>query len=160
MAKKQDKSSQKRPPRITNRKARHDYHITEVLECGLKLTGTEVKSLRAGNASIDDAFVRIIGGELYLVGADIAHYPQAVAAMQHAPARDRKLLVHRRQIGKIESHIRQKGKTAVATALYFTRGIAKCEIGIAVGKRQYDKRESLKRRQQQRDIDREISRRR
>ncbi|HOD82015.1 MAG: SsrA-binding protein [Planctomycetes bacterium ADurb.Bin126] len=146
--------------RIANRKARHDYHITEVLECGLALTGTEVKSLRAGQAKIDEAFARLKDGELVLVGATIAMYPQAAAAMQHEPTRERKLLVHRRQIAQLLTHVKQKGKTLIPLAVYFKKGWAKCEIGLAEGKRQYDKRQDLKARQAKRDISREMERRR
>ena len=146
--------------RIVNRKARHEFHILEIVECGLELLGTEVKSLRAGQAKIDDAYARVRNGEVFLVGANIAAYAQAAAGMQHDPARDRKLLLRRRQIGQLESHARQKGKTLIPLAVYFKRGWAKCEIGIAEGKRQYDKREAIKKRQQERDIARQLGRRR
>ena len=159
MAKKKQ-SEKPKGVRIVNRKARHDYSITEVVECGLELTGTEVKSLRAGQARIDEAYARVSDGEVFLVGSDIAQYPQATAAMQHAPKRDRKLLLHKRQIEQLEAHTRQKGKTVVPLAMYFKRGWAKCELGIAEGKRQYDKRQDLRKRDQQRDIAREMNRRR
>ena len=146
--------------RITNRKAWHDFHISEVVECGVELTGTEVKSLRAGQAKIDDAYARVRNGELFLVGANIATYPQAAAAMQHSPTRDRRLLAHHRQIAQILTHVKHKGHTLVPLAIYFKRGWAKCELGIAVGKRQYDKREAIRKREQQRDIQREMRRRR
>ena len=146
-------------PRTVNRKARHDYHILEVVECGMELTGTEIKSLRAGQMKIDEAFARVKGGQVFLVGANIAPYPQAAAGMQHMPARDRKLLLHRRQIHQIETHVKQKGKTLIPLAVYFKRGWAKCELGIAVGKQQHDKRQDLKRREHQRDIQREMGRR-
>ena len=155
---KTDKTGPK-SPRIINRKARHDYHIIEVVECGIELTGTEVKSLRAGQAKIDEAYARIDDGQVYLVGANIALYPQAAGAMQHEPARDRKLLLHRNQIRQLQVHVRQKGKTLIPLAMYFKRGWAKCEIGIAVGKKQYDKRQDLKKRDQQREIGRELHRR-
>ena len=159
MAKK-NKQSKPHAPRITNRKAKHDYHVLEVLECGLDLTGTEVKSLRAGAAKIDEAYAHIRNGEVFLVGANIAGYPQASPNMQYAPTRDRKLLLHRRQVRQLEVHVRQKGKTLIPLVIYFKRGWAKCEIGLAIGKRQYDKREAIKKREQQRDIDRAMSRRR
>jgi len=161
MAKKsKKKESAHKGVRITNRKARHDFHILEVLECGIELEGTEVKSLRAGQAKIDESYARIDSGELMLVGANIAQYPHAKGSLQHDPARNRKLLVHRRQIARLEFHVRQKGKTLIPLAVYFKRGWAKCEIGLAVGKRQYDKRQAIKERQQKRDIAREMSRRR
>ena len=145
MAKKKTQSPKPASPRIANRRARHDYHILEVVECGLQL--------------IDEAYARVRNGEALLVGATIAAYPQAAAGMQHEPTRDRKLLLHRRQVGQLETHVKQKGKTLIPLAVYFRRGWAKCELGIAVGKKQYDKRQAIRRRQQQRDIDREIRRR-
>jgi len=154
------KDKQPRGVRITNRRGRRDFEVLEVLECGLELTGTEVKSLRNGNMKIDEAHARVDKGELYLVGATIAEYPQAAGEMQHKTTRDRKLLVHRRQLAKLEFHVRQKGKTLIPLAVYFVRGWAKCEIGVAVGRRSYDKREAIKKRQQQRDMAREMSRRR
>lgn len=161
MAKKsKKKESAHKGVRITNRKARHNFHILEVLECGIELAGTEVKSLRAGQARIDESYARIDDGQLMLVGANIAQYPHAKGSLQHDPARNRKLLVHRRQIARLEFHVRQKGKTLVPLAMYFKRGWAKCEIGLALGKRQYDKREAIKEREQKRDIAREMSRRR
>ena len=144
---------------MTNRKARHDYQILEVLECGIELTGTEVKSLRAGNAQIEEAYARVQDTELFLVGATIGHYPQAAPGMQHEPTRDRKLLIHTRQLRQLEAHVRQKGKTLVPLAVYFKRGWAKCEIGVAVGKRFFDKRQDIKERDQRREIDRELRRR-
>ncbi|MBS3735138.1 MAG: SsrA-binding protein SmpB [Phycisphaerae bacterium] len=156
MAKKKQKSS--RPPRIENRRARYDYHVEAVVECGIELTGTEVKSLRAGKASVDDAHGRVRDGEVWLVGADIAQYPQAAGTLQHEPTRSRKLLVHRRQIAQLAAHAEQKGRTLVPLKIYFKRGWAKVELGLVVGKRAYDKREKLKRRQQKRDIDREMRR--
>ncbi|HAU38440.1 MAG TPA: SsrA-binding protein [Phycisphaerales bacterium] len=148
-----------RGPRIANRKARHDYDIVEVVECGLELVGTEVKSLRAGQAKIDEAYARVRGGEVFLVGATISPYPQAAEAMQHDPTRDRRLLLHRRQIAQLESHVKQKGKTLIPLAVYFKNGWAKCEIGVAVGKKQHDKRQDLRTRDHQREIAREMRRR-
>ena len=145
--------------RISNRKARHDYLILEVLECGMQLVGTEVKSLRAGQARIDEAFARVRDGEVFLVGATISPYAQAAEGMQHEPTRPRKLLLHRRQVAQIESHVKQKGKTVVPLAIYFKRGWAKCELGIVEGRRDYDKRETIRKRDQQREIEREMRRR-
>jgi len=165
MAKKTDDKSSgknKKPagPRISNHKARHEYHIVETLECGLELVGTEVKSLRAGQAKIDEAYVRIRDGQVWLVGANIATYPLAGPLMQHDPTRDRRLLVHRRQIAALMTHVKQKGKTMVPLAVYFHRGWAKVEIALAEGKKMFDKRQDLKRKQAQRDIAREMNRRR
>jgi SsrA-binding protein len=161
MAKDKNKSDDapKHGPRMTNRKARHDYEILQVLECGIELTGTEVKSLRAGQGKIDEAYARVRNGQLMLVGANIAPYPQAAAMMQHEPTRERRLLIHRRQIAELESHVRQKGNTIVPLTLYFHRGWAKVEIGLAVGKRKFDKRADIKKREQQRDINRAMGKR-
>jgi SsrA-binding protein len=159
MAKRKQEPAAKGAVRVVNRRARHDFHILETLECGLELLGTEVKSLRAGQAKIDQAFARVAGGQLFLVGASFAAYQHAAAAMQHDPDRQRRLLVHRRQIGALEAHTRQKGNTIVPLALYFKGSWAKCELGLAVGKRTWDKRQSLRDRQAKRDIDREMRRR-
>jgi SsrA-binding protein len=150
----------KKAPRISNRKASHEYHLLEKLECGIELTGTEVKSLRTGQAKVDEAYARIRDGELWLIGATISPYQQAAEGMQHDPNRDRKLLVRKRQIAQLEAQVRQKGKTLIPLALYFKRGWAKCEIAVAEGKRTYDKRETIRKREQQRDIAREMRRRR
>ncbi|MDP6633973.1 MAG: SsrA-binding protein SmpB [Phycisphaerae bacterium] len=152
------KDSAPKGVRIANRRARRDFEILEVVECGIQLTGTEVKSMRAGNAKIDEAHARISDGELFLVGSTFGLYPQAAAAMQHEPSRDRKLLVHKRQIAKLEIHVRQKGKTLIPLAMYFKRGWAKCEIGVAVGRRSYDKRDALKKKQLKRDMARDLGR--
>ena len=158
MAKKKE-LKQHHTPRIVNRRARHDFHIFEVVECGIELLGTEVKSLRAGQAKIDDAYARVCNGEVFLIAATISPYPNAASGMQHEPARDRKLLLRRRQIAQLETHVKQKGKTVVPLTIYFKRGWAKCELGIVEGKRDYDKRQTIRKREQQREIAREISRR-
>ena len=156
---KDGRQSEKHSPRMVNRRARHEYHISEVVECGIELLGTEVKSLRAGQGKIDEAYARVKGGEVFLIGANIAMYPQAAEGMQHNPKRDRKLLVRRGQIAQLESHVKQKGKTLIPLAIYFKRGWAKCEIGIAEGKQQRDKRDDLRKKDHQREIAREMSRR-
>ncbi len=145
--------------RIANRRARHEYHILEKVECGMVLTGTEVKSLRAGQAKVDEAYARIEEGELFLVGANIAQYPNAKGTLQHEPSRRRKLLIHKRQLDQLEAHVRQKGKTLVPLAMYFRNGWAKCEIGVAEGKKTHDKRQDIKKREQQREMRRAMSRR-
>jgi SsrA-binding protein len=122
--------------------------------------GTEIKSIRAGQVKLDEGYARLQGSELWLIGVNIAQYPNASGMLQHEPLRNRKLLVHRRQIEQLESHVRQKGKTLVPLAIYFKAGWAKCEIGIAEGKREFDKRESIKTREQKREISREMNRRR
>jgi len=159
--KQSDADSKDKPKgiRIQNRRAFRDYAIQEKIECGIELFGTEVKSLRMGAMKIDEAYARLEKGQLFLVGANIAVYPQATEAMNHVPTRKRRLLVHRRQIHQLEAKVHQKGLTLVPLAIYFHRGWAKIEIGLGLGKRQYDKRDVLKQRQQKRDIDRQMRRR-
>ena len=143
-------------PTIRNRRARFDYQVLEKVECGITLRGTEVKSLRAGNASLEGAYARIRDGEVFLCGANIAIWPQAVGDLQHDPLRERKLLLHSGQIRQLAKHTAQKGHTLVPLALYFRKGWAKCELAAAAGKRTYDKRQTIQKRQQQRDVDRAL----
>lgn len=129
-----------------NRKARHNYLIEETLEAGLVLTGSEVKSLREGRASIGEAYAGEQEGELYLFNAHIPEY-RAANRLNHPPKRPRKLLVHRRELNRLFGQIQREGYTVVPLSLYFNpRGIAKVELGLAKGKRQIDKRETAKRR--------------
>jgi SsrA-binding protein len=132
-----------------NRKALHDYHILKTIEAGIELKGTEVKSIRDGRVNIRDAYVRPEGGEMWLVGAHIAHYPPA-GRFQHDPYRKRRLLLHRRQIRELVQALRGEGMTIVPLRIYFRGGRAKVEIALAKGKRQYDKRAALARREAER----------
>jgi SsrA-binding protein len=140
----------------TNRKARHDYHIDQVFEAGLVLTGTEVKALRAGRASLADGFAAVTDGEAWLENVHIPEYSQGTWT-NHAPRRRRKLLLHREQIDELDQATREKGHTLVPLALYFSDGRAKVEIAIARGKRLYDKRHALRERQDQREAERAMS---
>jgi SsrA-binding protein len=140
-----------------NKTARHDYFIEEVYECGLVLTGTEVKSLRAGRASLTDGYAMAKDGEIWVSGIHIPEYNQG-SWTNHMPRRDRKLLLHRREIAQISGVIKQGGLTLIPLALYFKDGKAKVEIAVAKGKKAHDKRESLKERQANREVDRELSR--
>ena len=129
-----------------NRKARFNYDIVEKLEAGIVLTGSEVKSLRTGKANIGDSYASSEGGELYLINAHIAEYTQA-GRTNHEPTRRRKLLVHRREMGRLIGAIQREGMTLVPLKLYFNaRGIAKVELGLAKGKKLHDKRETEKKR--------------
>ena len=135
-----------------NRKARHDYHIEDTVEAGIVLVGTEVKSLRTGQASIAEAFAREVDGELFLVNAHIPEYQQAHRLLQHEVKRPRKLLLHRREMGKLLGSIKREGVTIVPLAVYFNpRGVAKVQLGLAKGKRKSDKREADKQRDWQRE---------
>lgn len=142
----------------SNRKARHDYHIEDVYEAGLVLTGTEVKALRAGRCSLVDGFAQFSGGELWLEGVHIPEYTQGTWT-NHAPRRKRKLLLHREELAKIAKHSQQKGRTIVPLAMYFVDGRAKVEIALAVGKKDYDKRYALRERQDRLEADRAMSHR-
>ena len=137
----------------SNRKARHDYAILDTIEAGLALLGTEVKSLRAGRASLVDAFAQEKDGEIYLHGLHIPEYAHGTWT-NHEPRRTRKLLLNRLEINRLIGKTRESGLTLVPLALYFSDGWAKVEIGLARGKRSYDKRQDLAKR----DADREISR--
>jgi SsrA-binding protein len=141
-----------------NRKARHRYHVLDTLECGIALVGSEVKSLRAGQLSLDEAYGRVEGEEVWLVGANIGEYAFS-HALNHQPKRRRKLLMHRREINKFAGQAFEKGLTLVPLKVYFKEGRAKVLLGICRGKQQHDKRETIKRREQQRDIDRAMRRR-
>ncbi len=138
----------------TNRKARHNYEITSSLEAGLVLQGSEVKSMRAGKASLVDAYGRIRNSELWIIGMHIAQYKEATFA-NHEPTRERKLLLHKQEIKKIKRKVEEKGITLVPLKLYFKNNIAKIELGIARGKRKYDKKVSIAERDAKRDIQRE-----
>ncbi len=143
----------------TNRKARHDFAIIETIECGIQLTGTEVKSLRLGQASLVDCYARIRDGELWIEGLHIPPYEQG-DRRTHEPMRPRKLLVHRRQLDALGRETAEKGLALVPLRLYFTHGIAKVEIAVARGKRQHEKRQAIAKRDAQREAEREMGRRR
>jgi SsrA-binding protein len=130
----------------SNRKARHDYLIEDVFEAGVVLSGTEVKALRAGRASLVDGWCTIESGEAWLEGVHIPEYSQGTWT-NHAPRRKRKLLLHRQEIDRLEARTREKGQTIVPLSLYFLDGRAKVEIALARGKREYDKRQALRERQ-------------
>lgn len=135
-----------------NRRARHDYFITDTVEAGIVLAGTEVKSLRSGQASIQEAFAGPKDGALYLLNAYIPEYKQAGLHLQHETRRARKLLVHKREMNKLLGSVKREGMTLVPLGIYFNaRGIAKVELGLAKGKHKADKREAIKKRDWERD---------
>ena len=143
-------------PIARNRRARHDYHIEDTFEAGLVLTGTEVKSLRAGRASLADGFAQISDGEVWLHNIHIPEYTEGTWN-NHAPRRKRKLLLHKAQIVKISHKTKEGGYTLVPLQIYFLDGRAKVEIAVAKGKREYDKRQALRERQDKREAERAIS---
>jgi SsrA-binding protein len=138
-----------------NRKARHDFFIEESLEAGLALTGTEVKSLREHRVNLRDSYARIRNGEAYLHGVHISAYAPA-GQFSHKETRPRKLLMHRREIDRLWGRVRERGYSLVPLKLYFKRGIAKVELGLAKGKRLYDKRAALARKAARREIERTV----
>jgi SsrA-binding protein len=143
-------------PAIDNRRARHEFSILESLEAGLALTGTEIKSIRAGGVSLNEAFARVRDGELWLVNMYIPPYKAGNAFSAHDPRRARKLLVHKEQLERLASRSAQKGLTIVPLRLYFARGRAKVEIGLAKGKKLYDKRKSIRERELRRELSRVV----
>jgi SsrA-binding protein len=142
----------------TNRRARHDYFILRTYEAGVSLLGSEIKSLRAGQISIKEAYVRVDGGEAWLIDAHISPYTQA-NRNNHEPKRPRKLLLHKKEIYSLYDDIRKKGVTIIPTRVYLKGGRAKVEIAVARGKRKYDKRQEIAKRDAQREINRFVGRR-
>jgi SsrA-binding protein len=143
----------------TNRKAKHDYFLEDRLEAGIELRGSEIKSIRAGRVSLREAYVTTDGKEAWLMNAHIAPYDPA-SRMNHDPRRRRKLLLHKREILKLFGNVQQKGYTIIPTMMYLRSGRAKVEIALARGKRQYDKRREIAKRDAMREMSRELSRRR
>jgi len=141
-----------------NRRARHQYEVLDTLECGLALVGSEVKSLRIGHVSLDEAFARVDGGEVWLLGCEIPEYPHA-NILNHQPRRRRKLLLHRREIKKFAQLAVEKSLTLIPLKMYFKGGRAKVLLGLCRGKKLYDKRETLKKREMARDMQRAARRR-
>jgi SsrA-binding protein len=146
-------------PIVENRRARHDYHFLERFEAGIVLAGTEVKSLREGRAQLRQAYADVRDGEIWLIGAHISPYEHGNIA-NHDPERDRKLLLHSREIASLIGKVQQRGLTLVPTRLYFKNGRVKVELALARGKEQRDKRQDLARRDAQRQIERELKARR
>jgi SsrA-binding protein len=139
-----------------NRRARHDYHIEETYEAGIALTGSEIKSVRAGRLNLRGSYARVVNEEIFLYEMHISPYEQAGVYYNHDPLRPRKLLLHRREIRRLIGLIRQKGLTLVPLRVYFKGRRAKVELGVARGKKVYDKREDIAKREAQRDIERAI----
>lgn len=157
MSKKNDRSDDAEIQVICrNKRAFHEYSIFDTLECGIVLTGTEVKSLRESSVSLEDAYARISDEEVWLIGSDIPEYAMA-NRFNHKPKRPRKLLMHRREIAKFAGKASQQGFTLVPLRMYFKKGRAKVEIAVARGKKQYDKRESQKTAEAQREIRRAMA---
>jgi SsrA-binding protein len=141
-----------------NKRALHDYHISDTIECGIVLKGTEVKSLREAHASLEEAYAKVEEGEVWLLGCDIPEYTMG-NRLNHKPKRPRKLLLHRREISKFADKAAQRGFTLVPLQLYFKNGIAKVQLAVARGKHQHDKRQDQKKAEAQREIRRALSKR-
>jgi len=146
-------------PRIENRKAWHDYFIEAKLECGIALLGSEVKALRDGKATLQDAYAAVERGQLILFQCHIDPYTKAAIAYNHEPTRPRRLLAHRREIKKLDDATQQKGTTIIPLAIYFKEGRAKVEIGVARGKQQHDKRDTIRKKEMDRELRRATTRR-
>jgi SsrA-binding protein len=142
----------------TNRKAYHDYNILETLEAGLSLSGSEIKSVRENRVSLGEAYVKAENGELWLTGAHIARYDPA-SYMGHDPIRRRRLLLHRKEISRLQARVKEKGLTLVPLKMYIKERVAKLEVGLGQGKKLYDKRETIARRDAEREIERSLKRR-
>jgi SsrA-binding protein len=142
----------------TNRKAKHEYFLVEQFEAGIALRGSEIKSIRAGQISLSEAYIRIEGDEAWLVDAHISPYEQA-SFFNHDPRRPRKLLLHRKEIDHLWEQVRQKGMTIIPLRVYLKEGLAKVEIAVAKGKKLYDKRQAIAQRDAQREIERQLRRR-
>lgn len=156
MSAKKDKRTENKDQVAVNKKAYHNFELVDKIEAGLSLVGSEVKSLRAGAADLNGSYARIINDECFLFGATIAQYEQA-GLRNHEPVRKRKLLLHRREILRMRTKLEQRGFTLVPLRIYFnSRGLAKVELALAHGKRQYDKRKSITERQQKKDVDRQM----
>ena len=145
---------------VSNRRARHDYEILERLETGIVLSGAEVKSLRGGHGSLAEAFARVRDGEVWLEGMHIPPYQQAVDKARYQPTRPRKLLLNRKEIERLIGKTAERGLALVPMRVYFAHGLAKVEIGLARGKRQFEKRQAIAEREHRREIEREVGRRR
>jgi SsrA-binding protein len=145
---------------VSNRRARRDYEILETVEAGIALTGAEVKSLRGGHGSLAEAFARVRGGEVWLEGMHIPPYEQAADKRTHDPIRTRKLLLHRKEIERLVGKTAERGLALVPLRVYFTHGIAKVELGLGRGKRQYEKRQAIAEREHEREMQRAAGRRR
>jgi len=141
-----------------NRKAKFEFELFDIYEAGIELRGTEIKSIRARQVSLSEAYVRTNGRQAWLVGAHIAPYDQA-SAFNHDPERERRLLLHKREIKALWDGVRLKGMTIIPTMLYLRDGLAKVEIALAKGKRQYDKRQAIKKRDMEREVERTMDRR-
>jgi len=139
----------------TNRKAFHDYHIEDRYEAGIVLTGTEIKSIRAGRVNLRDSYARIVDGEVWLVGAHVAPYEQGTR-YNHPPKRDRKLLLRKREIARLQSKVEERGYTLVPLRMYLKGSWAKVELALARGKRQYDKRATIAKREADREVQRAL----
>ncbi len=152
-AAKEEAERRSNAPSVDNRRARHEFHILESMEAGIALTGTEIKSIRQGGISLNEAYARVRDGELWLLGMHVPPYKQG-SFSNVDPNRPRKLLLHKEQIARLGSRAAEKGLTIVPLRMYFTRGKAKIEIGLAKGKKIWDKRETVAKR----DVEREIAR--
>jgi SsrA-binding protein len=153
------KNARNLEPRINNRRALHDFFIEAKIECGMALVGTEVKSLREGKAQLNDSFARVEGSRLILHHCHIDPYTKSAIVYNHEPMRERILLVHKRELKKLAAESSERGVTLIPLAIYFKDGRAKLELGVAKGKKQHDKRETIKRKEMDRELRRATTQR-
>lgn len=139
-----------------NKKAFHDYEVLEKLEAGIVLSGDEVKAIKGGDVNLRGCYVEVVGEDAFLVEAHVGRYSHSSSKAVHDPTRKRKLLLHKKEVKKLDEKLAQQGVTAIGLALYAKRGLIKLELGVCRGKKLYDKREALKKKGQQRDIEREM----
>jgi len=158
MSPKADPSGQKTV--VSNRKAKHDFEILERFETGIVLSGAEVKSLRGGHGSLTEAFARVRDGEVWLEGMHIPPYAQAADKARYQPTRPRKLLLHRKEIERLVGKAAERGLALVPMRVYFAHGLAKVELGLGRGKREFEKRQAIAEREHRREMEREVGRRR
>ena len=149
-----DKKDEKSSPTISNKKAFHEYHILKKIEAGIQLKGSEVKSCRDGKVQLVDSFASFDKGELYLQKAHIAEFKQAGPYYNHLATRKRKLLLHKSELRKLDHELKSTGQTLIPLRIFFSRGFVKVELGLAKGKKNYDKRQSIKQKDEKRKIDR------
>ena len=147
-------------PRINNRRALHDYFIEAKVECGMALVGTEVKSLRDGKAQLNESFARVEGNRLVLHNCHIDPYTKSAIVYNHDPVRERILLVHKRELKKLSAETSERGVTLIPLSIYFKDGRAKLELGVAKGKKQHDKRDTIKRKEMDRELRRAMTQKR
>ena len=151
-----EQSKKERGPLVSNRQARHEYHVDETFEAGLSLVGTEVKSLRSGHGSLQDAWVDLRDDGAWLIDSHVSEYTHSSTVFNHKPRRERRLLLHARELARLAARVQQKGYTLIPLAIFPKGRWLKVEVGLCRGKKQYDKREDIKERDTRRELERDV----